>query len=258
MGGYGHHELFERPERADRIWRYMDFAKLVDLLDRNALFFARADCMSDPWEGGLSPFIEDANVADLRRQAEAAAAVLSAESSGFVARSNEHLRADYRRHWQRLPARVFLSCWYLAEHESAAMWDLYAGREGRGVAIQSSFGRLEDALPVEWDHAIYAGKVRYIDYQHDVIPVGNAFTRFLHKRMSFEHERELRAMFDLHRDHAPERGFTVPVEIATLIERVHVAPTATTSFAALVERTVKRHGLGIPVTRSDLLTGPIA
>src|SRR5215216_6047143 len=48
-----------------RIWRYREFAKLVDLIDRDALFFSRADRMVDPWEGEVSAFIEDANTADL-------------------------------------------------------------------------------------------------------------------------------------------------------------------------------------------------
>src|SRR5690242_7377308 len=39
------------------VWRYMDFAKLIALLNDSALFFSRADQLSnaDPFEGHLPP-----------------------------------------------------------------------------------------------------------------------------------------------------------------------------------------------------------
>src|SRR4051794_11742273 len=111
-GGYEHHPSFERPEPDERIWRYLDFAKLVDLLDRRALHFARADTMLDPWEGALSPSMEDAHgevfaqeVAELGGEAklERQAAVIP------------EIQNDYRRHWREFRSRVFMSCWYRAD-----------------------------------------------------------------------------------------------------------------------------------------------
>ena len=37
------------------LWRYMSFAKFVALLDRESLFFSRADRLEDNFEGSLSP-----------------------------------------------------------------------------------------------------------------------------------------------------------------------------------------------------------
>lgn len=37
-----------------KVWRYMDIPKLVSTLDKNALFFARSDKLSDPSEGLLT------------------------------------------------------------------------------------------------------------------------------------------------------------------------------------------------------------
>ena len=46
------HPSFRVPEDpATQIWRYTDFTKFVDLLERRALFFGRADAMDDPFEG---------------------------------------------------------------------------------------------------------------------------------------------------------------------------------------------------------------
>ena len=38
------------------------------------------------------------------------------------------------------------------------------------------------------------GRVSYVDYNTTIIPEGNAFFAYLHKRQSFEHEREVRAI----------------------------------------------------------------
>jgi hypothetical protein len=46
------HYVFESPGDPDiPLWRYMDLAKLVSLLDRGALWFARADLLGDRFEG---------------------------------------------------------------------------------------------------------------------------------------------------------------------------------------------------------------
>ena len=45
---------WERDKRCDpqmRLWRYMDFAKFIALLDHRALHFARADHLGDPFDG---------------------------------------------------------------------------------------------------------------------------------------------------------------------------------------------------------------
>jgi hypothetical protein len=41
--------------------RYLDFVKFIDLLDRRALYFSRADQMEEPWEGSLGPRGDGAN-----------------------------------------------------------------------------------------------------------------------------------------------------------------------------------------------------
>jgi hypothetical protein len=234
--------MFERPDPAARIWRYIDFAKLVDFFDQRALFFARADQMFDPWEGSASPFIETAQLKEITARLK-----LGGRSPS---------RDDLRSHWQGLRSRMFLSCWHLAEQESAAMWGLYAGREGRGVALQTTFKRLEQALPSEWKMSIHAGKVRYIDYQRESFPGGNAFTRYLHKRRSFEHEQELRAIFATNQP-SPEPGFNVPVDFSTLVENIYISPIAPTWFADLVERTTRHYGSSAPTIHSDLLVDPV-
>ena len=52
---YEEHEVFTTPDDPDvPIWRYIDFTKLVALLERSSLFFARADTLGDTFEGSYS------------------------------------------------------------------------------------------------------------------------------------------------------------------------------------------------------------
>ena len=53
----------------------------------------------------------------------------------------------------------FACTWHMSEHESAAMWKLYARTE-EAVCIRSTYARLQKALPDD----VYLGRVQYIDY----------------------------------------------------------------------------------------------
>ena len=46
------HPVFIAPENIEiKVWRYMDFTKMISLIDTRRLFFTRADLFSDPFEG---------------------------------------------------------------------------------------------------------------------------------------------------------------------------------------------------------------
>jgi hypothetical protein len=48
---YKENELFDTPSNNSKIWRYLDFTKFIDLLDKSSLFFCRLDKLGDPFEG---------------------------------------------------------------------------------------------------------------------------------------------------------------------------------------------------------------
>lgn len=48
------HPVFKEPgDREIKIWRYMDFTKLVFSLEESGLFFSRLDRLGDPFEGSV-------------------------------------------------------------------------------------------------------------------------------------------------------------------------------------------------------------
>lgn len=238
------HEVFSPPTDVQtRIWRYVDLAKFLWLLSKRSLFFARADSFSDPFEGSFTR-------ANVRLRPEVYAGKIPE-----AMRSQLSAFAEWSRQW------TFVQCWHGSSHESAAMWDLYASASG-SIALQSTFARLRDALPSE----AFVGAVQYVDYANFFIPEHNSLAPYVHKRLSFEHEREIRAIIQrlptdgeeiLVGKPNPDPGVAIEVELSDLLEQIVVAPTSPSWFAELVVEVTGKYGLTVPVIRSQLEERPV-
>ncbi|ELA8128113.1 hypothetical protein ACTNNG_004614 [Vibrio parahaemolyticus] len=242
------HSCFEAPANVEtKIWRYMDFTKFISLLNSSSLFLSRVDKFEDPYEGSTSHF----NLA--ARPHVYADSKIPPKTMEQLGKFNR-----WSREW------TYVNCWHLNDHESAAMWKLYA-QTSEAVAIQSRFSVLEKLLPEK----TYVGQVKYIDYDRDWLPEGNGFWPFVHKRKSFEHERELRVLaqelpvhegegkgFD-YSTRNPLFGKSVEIDLAQLIEAVYIAPDAPSWFLELVKGSISRYGYDFQVIQSDLARKPV-
>jgi hypothetical protein len=165
-----------------------------------------------------------------------------------------------------LRLHTFVSCWHLNDVESAAMWKLYVPNN-EGVAIQTTFERLVGAFQGDENglFQVHVGKVEYLNYEHEGFNEGNTFVPFLHKRLSFQHEHELRAVIqpippssDPLTDSDPfADGLLVEVDLRTLVECVYLAPMSEAWFKTLVENVAKKYGLSASVQHSDLARAPL-
>ena len=167
-----------------RIWRYMDLGKFLNLLENSRLHFSRLDQMADPFEGLPStPVLEwPAMFRTLIDQGE-----LPPDTSIMLDQSDQ----AHRRMIAFNRRTVYANCWHMNQHESEAMWKLYAGK---GIAIQSTFNRLCDSLSKEQEHRVSIGEVAYYDFSKDWVVGAAGFGGAFAKRLSFEHEREIRAV----------------------------------------------------------------
>jgi hypothetical protein len=168
------HEALSPPSENRTIWRYLDFTKFVSLLETQQLYFPRADQFADPYEGTWST--------------ESMRWLRDPQQSGFPL----HFMDQFIASIDEFRQQMFISCWHANEYESAAMWKLYL-QSNEGVAIRSDANTLASIL----EHSslnIGISMVQYIDYNRTVIPFRNAFFPFVHKRLSFAHENELRAL----------------------------------------------------------------
>lgn len=236
----GRHPAFRPPDDPDAmIWRYLDFAKFVWLLDQRRLTMPHCKLMEDPFEGS-TPLAQ----------------IEQMEAKG--GRDVERLRrlaAEFRKGY-------FVSAWHMNDVESEAMWKLFSASTN-AVALRSTFRRLREALPP----FVGVGRVRYIDYGSETLPDLDLFQWIMHKRKSFAHEREVRAVASLHapddcggreiRDQCDEAGYYPAIDIPALVESVHVHPLAERWFVDLVRRVVAKYGFDLPIHRSDLAAKPL-
>ena len=228
------HESFFPPSANCTLWRYMDFTKFFSLLENRSLFFPRADQFDDPYEGAWS----NAGIALLRDQVTMGD--LPPQTVDQMLAATEGFRQ-----------RMFISCWFASEHESAAMWNLYL-QSPEGVAIQTDYDTLASALSRS-PLTVRTTMVQYVDYDRVSIPFRNLLFPFVHKRSSFAHETELRAIVwsseNVNKTQIPDgaMGVTIDVVPEELIKSVHVSPTAPRWFGELVEQVLRRYGPSIPV-----------
>src|SRR5437899_324697 len=113
---------FDAPEPGQHLWRYVDFARCMSLIETQSLYFCRGVRLTDPWEGELClPLIEE-----LR----------------------EGLGKDYESEIEsirRTRKEIYLNCWHLNEHQSMAMWKLYT-KSDEGIAVLTTFDRLRSCF----------------------------------------------------------------------------------------------------------------
>lgn len=235
---------FETPRENATIWRYMDFTEFVSLLERQELFFSRADKLGDPFEGACPKANVEYRLETLRKLL-----------------GDRNIQTEtVSEFYKLLRGFTAVNCWHINIYESAAMWKLYL-KSNEGIAIKSTFKRLRESLGQRPDTIC---KVQYIDYKRDTMPV-HFLAPFMYKRKSFEHEAELRAIIQ----RLPKRGFSkrskrpfdegiyVLVKLNVLINRIYLAPQTPDWQLELVESVTEKYGLKKKVVRSILDEKPI-
>lgn len=239
-----------KPSSDATLWRYIDFTQFVSVLENRELWFSSVANFFDPFEGALP---EDAlyELADgLPEEVE--------EPDRIVSRLYDALRY-----------MTFASCWHQREHETAAMWQLYQDR-GKEVAVRTTVRDFRAALPDR--PALTTGCVDYDDYDGPDSFTVTRISPFFHKRPSFEHEREYRAVISefevadgaridseyvdkIDRETPP--GRPIRVEPSELIQEVVVSPVADCWLKSLVEDVVGSYGLeDVEVRWSELGEDP--
>ena len=242
---YEEHPAFNPPGDDAVLWRYMDFTKFVSLLEKNALFFVRVDKLEDPFEGAYPTKNKDLNF-----QAFYEAFNRSMTEDDF------RKTRDFQRQWHPF---ILISCWHESLHESAAMWKSYS-RETDGIAIRTDFNSFKQSLISSQD--IFVGKVNYVNYDSHVIPESNSLYAFLHKRLDFKYEQEVRALImELPEvggltGHLCDIGKYYEVDLSFLIKEVYVAPYADDWFIELIKSVADRYELKARVVKSSLADEP--
>ncbi|RTY71191.1 hypothetical protein EKM05_12780 [Flavobacterium sp. GSP27] len=210
------------------VWKYLDLSKFLDLLLSQKLFMSRSDKFEDQYEGTFSePTFEEIKK-------------LSIDNPDFL--------NYYKTHREK----VAISSWHINEYESFAMWQIFT-QNSEGLAIQSTIGRLQQALGPETNFNQYIGEVNYIDYKKEHIPFDDLFFPFLFKRKSFQYEGEVRIITDIgESDIKINDGLKINVDINQLIEKIYIHPKSENWYKNLVIQLVKQLGFNFTIEKSDL------
>lgn len=252
------HEVFKKPKDENvKIWRYMDFAKYLSILDKQALYFARVDCLEDKFEGKYPKNFFDPDFMT----------TLSPENRQ-IAENNENKLLKYNE-FQRKCAVI--NCWTVKDYELSTMWEKY-GKGKYGIAIQSTFKRLCDSFASYTEYDVYVGTVEYIDREIATIKWGNTLQPFVHKNIHYEDEKELRVLLsknvlqELEKGNNSSKGIDIiefpingtiaKVDIQTLIQKVVISPKAENWFKDLVQSVTKKYGLEVTtIAESSIAIG---
>lgn len=154
----------------------MDLSQLLSILEREQLWFSRADKLGDQYEGSLTKprrEIRDERIKGLREFTQ------EQEDWTSIEKEEEQLIKEQVEKNKRQRKWVFINCWHHNEKESAGMWELYA-KSDDAIAIKTSFRRLVGALS-DNEQEISLSKVRYLDFKEDDMVQGEATLDFLTK-----------------------------------------------------------------------------
>lgn len=225
------YQLIIKPPPETIIWRYMDFAKFMSLIQYQALFFPYGKFMEDKYDGSVGAVFKFAGTID---------------ETYFSPRSN-----------------CLISCWHINEDESAAMWAQYSNRNA-GIAIRSTVDRLERSMNFGEFNNVIMGEVNY--GRTIRLKEGEAFSQeslFFDKRKSFAHEQEFRVLIapphnPSHIEHMRQNGgLSIQADLTTLIDAIFIAPFTEPWFEPLTRTIINdQYKLDIPILRSQIDSNP--
>jgi len=226
---YIHNPNIILPEDPNTIvWKYLDLSKFLDLLLSKKLFMSRSDKFEDQYEGTFS----EPTYEEIRK----------------IAENNPKFLNYYKSHREK----IAISSWHINEYESFAMWQIFT-KNNEGLAIQSTVGRLKEALKPERRTEQYIGEVNYIDYKKEYIPFNDTFFPFLFKRKSFQYEREVRIISDVSQNNIElNDGLKIDVDIQQLIEKIYIHPKSENWYKNLVIQLMEQLGFNFSIEKSDL------
>ena len=190
------------------LFRYMDFAKFVALLQSKKLRFTRLSEFRDKQEGRFYN-----REIERRYFSKAFLDSFGLEYSGIGGLTDygyEQLRASAETTY----TSSFASCWTIDDEPSDLMWLAYA--PNLGVAIQTTIRQLTESLPGidvhEWD--LHHGPCSYQPQDYNPL---------YQKRPRFKGEREYRVCYSKGFK-TDEKGCTLPINLEKLLTKVCISP----------------------------------
>lgn len=228
----------------------MDIGSFISMIVNEALYFPCATEFQDPFEGYLPVSHMKAMKSIAEEATNSVLQKLNVLNTNIALKKYEDIHAYAT---EQVRKKTGVSCWHMNDHESEAMWKLYANK---GIAVESTINQLQDSFKRE-DHEnkIFTYAVRYEDFETAEIEKGHQHYFFAIKRKSFEHERELRATVSLPID---GQGVYIKCNLDKLITKIHISPLSPKHVRDDLEKLCENlaRPLKKPFSRSSLYDSP--
>jgi len=250
---YTFHDHLNTPEDHTALWRYVDGMKLANLLISKQLFFASGKSLlaHDAFEGTITyDEAQSRNIDVCKLTPEQRRGLPRPDDPELMNSSLQNRRDSSREGFAHLIQSCFFNCWHMNDHESDAMWKIYA--HTYGCAIVTTIGKLKTSVAKE-PSTIRLGEIVYDDLRGPS-PHDDIFVRpFFRKRKPFTHERELRALvYDP--DRAPCDGIGIHADPVALIDRLVISPHAEPWFLTSIRALTKTLGYTFNIQSSHMNT----
>lgn len=233
--------FYRLPRLDQRVWRYMDYWKLENLVKEKTLYFRRSDRLEDDMEG---------------RYAEANRTYTTAVWQRFTQTyAIQHDPAAQEEGALGFRYRIFLSCWHINDIENPGMWRLYT-KTADSVVVVSTVRKL---LAQFEKHHVQAGRVNYAP-RAVPRPEWSHLAPFFFKDTAFMMEREFR-LVSWPPDDQPVAietmtGLSLPIHPETLIDLVKLHPNSSLAFKEQVRTLLTSQNTKLPVSKSSLTLSP--
>ena len=224
-------------ENSQKLWRYMNLSKFVSLIEKNALWLARADTLRDKHEGRFPD--------EMRKTIEKAYEEFGDDDTSVVKDADDF--QDYLR------KNTFLSCWHRNFDENMVMWEIY-GRDNNALAIQTTVEAMKNSVdPSKLSgHSLILKNVTY-QRADEISGVLKYEECFFIKRPHFSFEKEVRISLDTYSRYSPSKktpyGHELSVNINGLIEKILIHPDSPDWFMDVINSITKKYKVHAPVVR---------
>ncbi|WP_378006783.1 hypothetical protein [Aeromonas jandaei] len=255
------------------IWRYLDLAKFICLIQSNSLFLSRADMFDDPFEGTINKPTHESFINEIEsnlqgKSVKASYLKLKGQWVVFSENHDTDLGRSLFSTLKWLKTYTYVNCWHQSEHESEAMWKLYSKNITESLVVKTSVSKLEDALP----KSLKLEPVAYRNYDSNYVMDNYFLSPFKTKRLAFSHEKEVRIIIqepplkDFDSEYKQfdidlvnnELGKVVQLHggVQQVIEEIRLSPLASSWFESLIRDLLVKYQIDIPVNRSEISVKP--
>ncbi len=240
--------------------RFMKAKWVFEMLKSGNMSMARMDTFEDKFEGIATGNIISMGLLPLLKKNSNWNSQLTIERINTNKENVKYHLRKAREQLNNIQINNYVCCWFMADRESVAMWDLYAKD---GLAIQLNRIKFQNRVKSQlsknilppYTKRLVAGKISYHDFREVAKNQRSHMMKYLafRKDKSFDHEKEYRMVLNLERPCQGLKRFNYSLgNILELELNVIASPRMSDEKFAQTEKTLKKINPDLQLYESEL------